>query len=54
MNSHLDLTILENNSIPKVVIRQSGMEVMTFYFPQIDKAYSTDEVRSCVRDFEPD
>ena len=45
---------LGNNSIPKVVIRQSGMEVMTFYFPQIDKAYSTDEVRSCVRNFEPD
>ena len=45
---------LGNNSSPKVIIRQSGMEEMTFYFPQIDKAYSTNVVRSCVDDFKPD
>ena len=45
---------LGNNSSPKVIIRQTGMEAMTFYFPQICKAYSTFDVRHCVNEFSPD
>ena len=45
---------LGNKSSPKVIIRQKGIEAMTFYFPQICMAYSTDDVRNCVDDFKPD
>ena len=45
---------LGNNSSPKVIIWQTGMEAMTFYFPQICKAYVTYNVRHCVNAFRPD
>ena len=42
------------NSRPKVIIRQIGIEQLTLYFAQYDKAYSTEQVRNLIHHFKPD